>query len=100
MYFEGRALKHQVTIYPKIEKYIVSKSTTKNEWNYQISGAFGAPKNLPKHTQIEGEKQAICKCSQRSDKGAPAEGGRALGLQIRDSDPQSTGRAGTPYTRF
>jgi hypothetical protein len=31
MYFEGRALKHQVTIYPKIEKYIVSKSTIKNE---------------------------------------------------------------------
>ena len=89
MYFEGRALKHQVTIYPKIEKYIVSKSTIKNKWNYQISGAFGAPKNLPKHTQIEGEKQVI------SESSIPA-----LGLQIRDSDPQSVGRAGTPYTRF
>ena len=57
MYFEGWVLKYQVTIYEKIDKHIVSKSITKNEWNYQISGAFGAPKNLPKHTQIEGENK-------------------------------------------
>ena len=101
MYFEGWSLsKYQVTMYEQIDKNIVSKSIIKNEWNYQISGAFGAPTKLPKHTQIEGEKQAIYKCSQRSDKDAPAEEVWALGLQMRDSSPQSVCRAGTPYTRF